>query len=77
MMCIIVISCSNASLEKLKASGSDEFTKDKWASASQEERGKIVYSFIVNHDIHKKAARDIKNILGPSTAYYNYDEFPA
>lgn len=76
-MCITVISCSNASVEKLKSLGLDDFNKEKWASASQEARGKMVYSFIVSHDIHQMVAHDIKDILGPSTAYYNYDEFPA
>jgi len=77
IICIIAISCSSSSIESLKSLGSDEFSKDKWASASQEARGKMVYSFLMNHDIHKMVASDIKNLLGPSTAYYNYDEFPA
>ncbi len=77
LLCIAVFSCSNDSLEKLKTLGTDEFTIDNWASADQEERGKMVYSFIKKHDMHKMVPSDIKNLLGPSTAYYNYDEFPA
>lgn len=77
ILSIAVISCSNNSIEKLKTLGSDEFIKDKWATASQEARGKMVYSFIKKNDIHKMVATDIKKLLGHSTAYYNYDEFPA
>jgi hypothetical protein len=77
ILCIIAIGCSSSSVEGLKSLGSDEFEKEKWAAASQEARGKMVYSFIKRYDIHKMDAKDIKNLLGPSTAYYNYDEFPA
>jgi hypothetical protein len=77
LISVAAMSCSNDSIEKLKSLGTDEFLKDKWANATQEARGKMIYSFIKKHDIHKMIASDIKNLLGPSTAYYNYDEFPA
>lgn len=77
MICILIIGCSGYSLEKLKSLGIDEFKKEKWFTATQEDRGRMVYSFLKKHEIKKMEAGDIKNLLGASTAYYNYDEFPA
>lgn len=69
--------CSSNSIEDIKALGTSEFTTEAWTNASQEERGKMVFSFLKKHDVKKMRVEEIKSLLGNSTAYYEYDEFPA
>ncbi len=69
--------CSLDSLEDIKVLGTGEFSREAWAKASQEERGKMVYSFLKKYDVKKMKVEEIKSLLGDSTAYYEYDEFPA
>lgn len=71
------IACSSDSIENLKKLGTDEFSQDAWRNATQEERGAMVYSFLSNYDISKMMTHDLISLLGQSTAYYEYDEFPA
>ena len=37
----------------------------------------MLYSFVKTHVIERLTAKDIFNLLGPSTSYYQYDDFPA
>lgn len=57
--------------------GNDEFSKEKWSTASQRQRGKMVASFIDSHEVTSMTASELRSLLGESTAYYEYDEFPA
>jgi len=57
--------------------GNDEFSKEKWSTASQFQRGKMVASFIDSHEITSMTVSELRSLLGESTAYYEYDEFPA
>jgi hypothetical protein len=74
---ISLFGCSSNSIEEIKALGTNEFSKEAWNSATQEERGKMVFSLLNNHDVKKIRVEEIKLLLGESTAYYEYDEFPA
>ena len=69
--------CSTSSIEDIKALGTSEFTAEAWTNASQEERGKMVFSLLKKNDIKKMKVEEIISLLGNSTAYYEYDEFPA
>lgn len=81
LLCFYIVSgllgCSSSSLEGLELMGTNNFSKDAWVNASQEERGKMVFSLLKKYDIKKMKVEEIKNLLGESTAYYEYDEFPA
>jgi len=72
-----IIGCSSNSIENIKVLGTNEFTKEAWVNASQEERGEMVFSLLKTHDVKKMKVEEIKSLLGNSTAYYEYDEFPA
>lgn len=74
---INIFGCSSNSIEDIKVLGTNEFSKETWVNASQEERGKMVFSLLKKHDIKKMKVGEIKSLLGDSTAYYEYDEFPA
>lgn len=76
MLCLSACS-SNDSNDNIKRLGTKEFSKDVWAKASQEERGKMLFSLFQKHDVTKMQVEDIRLLLGLSTAYYEYDEFPA
>lgn len=72
-----LLGCSSNALEDLKTLGSDDFSEDVWRDASQEERGRMVFSLLYKHDVTKMKVKEIQALLGESTAYYEYDEFPA
>ena len=74
---INIFGCSSNSIEDIKVLGTREFTREAWANSSQEERGKMVFSLLKKHDVKKMKVEEIKYLLGDSTAYYEYDEFPA
>jgi len=74
---INIFGCSANAIEDIKVLGTSEFSKETWTDASQEDRGKMVFSFLKKHDIKKMKVEEIKSLLGDSTAYYEYDEFPA
>jgi hypothetical protein len=72
-----IVGCFSNSLEDLKVLGDDGFSKEVWRDASQEERGRMVFSLLHKHDVTKMKVEEVQALLGESTAYYEYDEFPA
>lgn len=72
-----IFGCSSNSLEDLKVLGTDEFSKDGWMNASQREKGKMVFSLLRKYDVTNMKVEEVQSLLGGSTAYYEYDEFPA
>ncbi|WP_370260639.1 hypothetical protein [Limnobacter sp.] len=76
LMALGLVACSNP-VENLKKLGTAPFTHEAWIRASQLERGEMVYSFLNHRDITVLSAADVYQLLGESTAYYEYDEVPA
>ena len=77
MFIFATFGCSSSSPEDLKALGTNPFSKDVWVDASQEERGEMVHSLLHKYQVTKMKVEDVQSLLGKSTAYYEYDEFPA
>jgi len=69
--------CSSDSLEDLKILGTNNFSTEAWLNASQEERGTMVFSLLQKHNVTNMKVEEVQSLLGESTAYYEYDEFPA
>jgi hypothetical protein len=61
----------------LQGLGTAEFSKENWGMASQEARGEMVYSLSKNYKFNEMNKDQVLALLGESTAYYEYDEFPA
>lgn len=83
---LLFMACSNptpselgqlTNINSFKILGTKEFTKQKWSQSSQEKRGQLIYSFFYINKKKILSAQDIFNILGPSTAYYDHDHYPA
>jgi hypothetical protein len=73
----ILSACSGGSVEKQAAKlGSKEFTVQAWKAAGQEGRGEMVASLLAKHHFAGSPANDVRALLGPATAYYDYDEYP-
>jgi hypothetical protein len=67
--------CSGPSVvEQARHLGVETFSREAWAAARQEQRGRMVYSFLSQHDLMSLSASDIRQLLGEPTAYYDYDE---
>ncbi len=78
LLCMFgIFGCSSDSLEDLKMLGNNNFSAETWKNSSQEERGTMVFSFLQQHDVTSMKVEDVQSLLGESTAYYEYDEFPA
>jgi len=74
---LFIISCSNNTVNNISKLGNTEFTAENWAFGSQEQRGKMVHSLLNTHKVSGMEVKEIYELLGESTAYYEYDEFPA
>jgi hypothetical protein len=70
-------SCHKLQIAGIKKMGTENFTVEKWKIASQEKRGEMIYSFLNKYQVRGMTPEEIKKLLGPSTAYYNYDIDPA
>ena len=57
--------------------GQQKFSSASWKSSSQEQRGKMLSSLLSSHAFKGMRKQDVIDLLGKSTAYYEYDEFPA
>ncbi|MFC5548642.1 hypothetical protein [Massilia aerilata] len=79
VLSIAVLSgCSGESIEKqAKKLGTREFTAQAWRGGTQEERGQMIASFLGKHVVTELTGKQVKDLLGPSTGYYDYDEYPA
>jgi hypothetical protein len=78
LMAAMLFACSSGSVEKQAAKlGTKEFTAQEWAVAGQESRGEMLASLLAKHRFAGTPAKDVKALLGPPTAYYDYDENPA
>lgn len=73
----LILGCEKTIDNSLQEFGSVEFNSTVWNKSNSEVRAKMIYSFIKTTDIRKLSSKDIYSLLGKSTAYYEYDEFPA
>lgn len=62
---------------QLKKLGTESFDASAWKTATNSQRGKMIYSFVHTHNVYEMTRSDIENRLGPATGYYLYDEWPA
>lgn len=70
--------CSSESVEdQAKKLGQREFTVQAWKAGTQEERGQMIASFLARYKPADLSAKEVGGLLGPSTGYYDYDEYPA
>jgi len=70
--------CSSESVEdQAKKLGQREFTVQAWKVGTQEERGQMIASFLARYKPADLSAKEVRGLLGPSTGYYDYDEYPA
>jgi hypothetical protein len=65
---------SSSTVDQARALGNQTFSKATWAAASQERRGEMVASFLSQHAPSSLSANTVKELLGPPTGYYDYDE---
>lgn len=76
-LCFLGLTGCTSPDESLRMLGTQEFSKQRWQMATQQERATMIYSFIKTHDVKSMTSKDIFDFLGKSTAYYQYDDFPA
>ena len=74
---IILVSCSANEKMNISKLGNQEFSTEAWLNSNQEDRGKMVNSFLQMYNVQEMNTQEIYDLLGDSTAYYEYDEFPA
>jgi hypothetical protein len=60
-----------------KKLGTREFTTRAWTAGTQEERGQMISSFLAKYKATELTGKQVRGLLGPSTGYYDYDEYPA
>ena len=77
LMFSLLSGCDSNSLNSLKKYGENQFSTKSWLSSNSEERSKMVYSFLTKNDITQLNTSELYKLLGSSTGYYEYDEFPA
>ncbi len=77
LLFIMLVSCTTEDTVNISKLGSDKFTPETWLNSDQEKRGKMVESFFQQYDVQGKSTQELYRLLGESTAYYEYDEFPA
>lgn len=63
--------------QQAKRLGTDPFDEKIWSTAPQEDRARMVASFLEMHDPRQLTTEQVRRLLGPNTAYYEYDENPA
>jgi hypothetical protein len=75
---LLFCACSDRALyERTKVLGEREFTHSAWMNSDQVGRGAMLSSFLKKHKPEELTRKEIEALLGPPTAYYDYDEFPA
>jgi len=74
---LVTLGCENNTLEKVKEFGTKEFVSSKWKSSDVNIKSEMIYSFLKSNNINNMTKSEIHQLLGESTAYYEYDEFPA
>lgn len=68
---------SSSTIDQARLLGDKPFAAEIWASASQEQRGEMVASFLSLYPPGSLSSDKVKQLLGHPTGYYDYDENPA
>lgn len=70
--------CSAESVEsQAKKLGVRDFTVQAWTAGTQEQRAQMIASFLAKYKATDLTGKQVRTLLGPSTGYYDYDEYPA
>jgi hypothetical protein len=78
LLACLLSGCSSDSVEgEAKKLGTREFATAAWTGGTQEERGQMVASFLGKYKAGELTGKQVRALLGPSTGYYDYDEYPA
>jgi hypothetical protein len=78
LLAYLLSGCSADSVEaQAKKLGAREFTTQAWTGGTQEERGQMIASFLAKYKAGELTGKQVRALLGPSTGYYDYDEYPA
>ncbi|WCN09007.1 hypothetical protein [Marinomonas mediterranea] len=67
----------NKQISTTETLGKEAFSPKKWQNASQEIRATLLHSFLMQYDLKSLSTEQLISLLGPPTAYYEYDEIPA
>ncbi len=78
---LFITACTNArsnfNIENLKVLGETPFDASEWNAANPEARGAMLYDLLSNYSFIGKKRKDVNDLLGKQTGYYEYDEYPA
>jgi hypothetical protein len=78
LLTYLLSGCSADSVEaQAKKLGAREFTTQAWTGGTQDERGQMIASFLNKYKASELTGKQVRALLGPSTGYYDYDEYPA
>ena len=78
LVMISLFGCSPPPItEQARLLGTIGFSKEAWATASKEQRGEMVFSFLSLHEPNSLTSNNVKELLGIPTGYYDYEENPA
>ncbi len=74
---LALLGCTNDSPPNFEKWGNSHFTPERWQAADKKTRAALLHSFMQQRNVIGMKASELKKVLGKSTAYYNYDTFPA
>ncbi|PID50416.1 MAG: hypothetical protein CR991_01415 [Proteobacteria bacterium] len=74
---ISLAGCDHKYSNEFESLGTTPFTVNTWKSASQEEKATMLHSFMLQYNVVGMSPKYLKELLGESTGYYDYDNIPA
>lgn len=66
--------CGPSLDEQARRLGHQPFSRQAWAVADQVKRGAMTASLIAQHPPVTQTAQGLRDLLGPPTGYFDYDE---
>jgi hypothetical protein len=78
-ICSFLLGCGARSglAAQARALGTDEFSPAAWSSGDQSARGRMVNSFLQQYRADTLSSNKVRELLGESTGYYDYDHYLA
>ncbi|MEZ5479073.1 MAG: hypothetical protein R3E95_16800 [Thiolinea sp.] len=78
LLCLMLIGgCGSGYSDELESLGATPFSIDTWKNAGKEDRATMLHSFMIQYNVVGMSPEELKELLGESTAYYDYDNIPA